>query len=705
MIFSYKELKRLANLDKSIKLEDVNQAINSLGFEVEENIPFGNVAGVMFGKVLTLTKNPNADTLTVVELEFTDKGRTIQTNATNLQVGDVVVAFVPGSSKDGVEFGSKELQGIMSEGMLTSIGEFGVDKDLVRDTHEGIMTYNYITDLSIDPIEELGLRDILIDVDILSNRPDAQSYLVMAKELAAYFRTTPLKLETNKASLDSNIKTKESKLGSLAMLEAKVDFTIKPNEQILLAKSGIKSINDIVDLTNLTLIMTGQPTHAYDKTKVGTEFSIDLASKEVETLGSNKVNLEKNLVILADGEVASVAGVIGLESNKVTADTNEVIFELGLFDSKLIRESMKAIKLSPKAAVQSSKNIGVGSVELAIEYLSSKLNNFSEAVGVKAQPKREIDFSLNSTSLLAGFDITKHEKFDDVSKALASLGFIFNKDTVEIPSYRYDIDSSQDINEELFRFFGYNTFEPVAPKFNAPEVHIVTDHKETIAARGYNEVSTYTLISEEKNVINPFEFEEVIKLETFVSKEREVIRSSQAVSVLEIIEYNNKRGMHNVSIFSEGMISNGIFTHTLASTTKTFEEMKADVVNIMNENITFERTDNKELHPGVSAIIKLDGKQVGWIGKVNPLHTTTEAFIAELILDEAKHISKVEEYSNEPLKKRDITFELKEREELSSHIDSLNAESIEIIDIFEKDGIKKVTVRLTVTDDQIKELG
>jgi len=87
------------------------------------------------------------------------------------------------------------------------------------------------------------------------------------------------------------------------------------------------------------------------------------------------------------------------------------------------------------------------------------------------------------------------------------------------------------------------------------------------------------------------------------------------------------------------------------------------------------------------------------------LHTTTEAFIAELILDEAKHISKVEEYSNEPLKKRDITFELKEREELSSHIDSLNAESIEIIDIFEKDGIKKVTVRLTVTDDQIKELG
>ncbi len=704
MIFSYKELKRLASLDGSIKLADVTNAINSLGFEVENEIPFGNVAGIKFGKVLTLEKNPNADTLNVAKLEFDDKERTIQTNANNLSVGDVVIAFVPGSSKGDVTFAEKELQGIVSEGMLTSISEFGVEEDLVRDSHEGIMTYNEITDLSVDPIKYLGLRDILIDVDVLSNRSDAQSYSVMAKELAAYFNTSPLGVEVKKANIDSSIKVDNNKQDSLVMFEADADFEILAPEQILLAKSNIKSVNNIVDLTNLTLIMTGQPTHAYDKESVGESFKAETSSDNVVVFGEKEVQLENNLVITSDNKVVSVAGVIGLESTGVSKDTKKFVLEVGNFDSKEIRNSMKKVKLSTAASVQSSKNFGNGTTKLALDYLASKLNHFSEPVGFETLKTKSIDFTFNSTSLLAGFDITKHDKWNSVLKSLEALGFVFNKEQVELPSYRYDINSSQDINEEIFRFFGYNTFEPVAPKWNANEIKVITDHKTTIAARGFNEVTTYTLISKAKNVINPFGFEKAISLDTFVSKEREEIRLSQAISLLDVIEYNSKRGIHDISIFSEGMIGEGVFTHAIASTTKTFEQMKSDIVNILPEGIEFVRSDNKELHPGVSATINLNGKQIGWVGKVHPIHTKVDAFIAEFILDNNSYIDKMSEYSSEPLKKRDITFELKDKEELSSYIKDIDAVKIDVIDTFIKDDIKKITVRLTLTDAQIEKL-
>ena len=704
MIFSLHELKRLAGLDNKVKLSDINNAINSLGFEVESNTPFGNVSGIKFGKVLKLEKNPNADTLTVVDLEFEDKNRVIQTNATNLKVGDVVVAFVPGSSRGDITFGAKELQGIMSEGMLTSLGEYGIDKELVREEYEGIMTYNDVTDLSMDPVEYLGLRDILIDIDVLSNRSDAQSYMVMANEIAAYFKVEMPKLNQNKSSLKSNIKIENGKSESLVMMESTNDFSITIKEQILLAKSGIKSINDIVDLTNLTLIMTGQPTHAYDKDSVGKNFTASLSSDNVVIFGGKEVAMKNNLVIKSDDKVVSMAGVIGLENTGVNKETKDFVLELGIFNGKDIRSSMKKVKLSTRASIQSSKNFGYGTTKLALEYLSSKLNTFSEPVNTKKDKVKELKYNVKSASILAGFDMTKHEKWNDVVESLELLGFKFLVDLVQIPSYRYDIESYQDLNEEIFRFFGYNTFEPKAPKLTASPIKSQDNIKTRIAARGYNEVVTYSLISKVKNVVNPFDFKETTVLETFVSKEREVIRSSQAISLLDVIEYNQKRGMNDVSIFAEGMIGNGLNTFAIASSIRTFEEMKSDVVNLLPSGIIFKRMVNKDFHEGVSAQIFLGDENIGWIGKVHPSHSTINAFIAEFTLENAKYISKVSEYSNDPLKTRDVTYELSAKQELGSHIEKDGAFSVKVIDEFKKEDINKVTVRYTLSDEQIEKL-
>ncbi|GFR95725.1 phenylalanine--tRNA ligase beta subunit [Elysia marginata] len=190
MRFSYKELKRLASLPEKVTIEEVAKAINSIGFEVEATFPFGDVEGIKFGKVLEVSKNPHGDKLNVCKIEFDDKTRIIQSTATNVVPGKVIIAFVPGSRAGGITFGEKKMKEIVSEGMLSSLTELGVSKDLVRDSYqEGIMFYDEVKDLSLDPVDYLDLQDTIIDVDILSNRSDAQSYYVMARELAAYFKT------------------------------------------------------------------------------------------------------------------------------------------------------------------------------------------------------------------------------------------------------------------------------------------------------------------------------------------------------------------------------------------------------------------------------------------------------------------------------------------------------------------------------------
>ncbi|WKX02194.1 phenylalanine--tRNA ligase subunit beta [Candidatus Mycoplasma mahonii] len=706
MIFSYNELKRLANLPNNITPEKMSDAINSIGFEVEESISFGNIEGVKFGKIIEIYKNPNGDKLTVTKIQFDDKERIIQTTAKNLENNRIVLALIPGSKLNGIEIQSKELKGIISEGMLTSISEIGIHAEYVRpEQHDMITLYEDNIDLSSDPVEYLGLKDTLFNIDILSNRSDARSYLIMAKELSGYFKTTQLDLSKNKSTLSSTIEVSNGSEKSLVLIEAQKDFKITIKEQIFLGKNKIKSISDIVDLTNLTLIMTGQPTHAYDKNNVGTKFKTSLSSEEVTVFGGKKIKLNNNIVITSDDKVVSVAGVIGLEDTAINKATKDFIIELGIFDIKKIRNSMKVVKLDTQASIQSSKNIGIGTTSLAIEYLSSKLKTFSRPINFIDKNQILVNYTMDKASSLAGFDITTHPRYANAISSLESLGFEFLENKVSIPTYRHDIESYQDLNEEIFRFIGYNSFEASKPQIMPTDIRHITDYKGKICAMGYNEVQTYSLISKELNNVNPFNFDNEIVLETFISKQREVIKYSQAITLLSVIDYNQKRGIKDISIFSKSMIGDGIQTFGMASTTKSFLNMKRDAIQLLPKGATFKRTYLSSLHNGVSATIELNGNMIGWIGKVHPSLTNVDAYIVELILNNKNYSKKIIPYNDAPLKSRDITFELKEGEEIGNFIKNINATEINVIDEFKQGELNKVTVKLILTDKQINELG
>ena len=701
MKFSLIKLRELANLSKEkYSLEQITTAINSLGFEVEEVTKFADVEGIKFGKVIQTSKNENSNKLTICRIKFDDKERTIQTTATNVKEGMTILAFVPGARRGDITFGAKEMAGVLSEGMLTSIGELGFDKELLHPRHDGITEYHF--DISDDPIKVLKLQDYIIDVDILSNRSDANSYIVMAKELSAYFNTEMKEFKSKEATFKSKLEVKTGEAKALSFIEVNNDFDLTLDDELLLYKSGIKSINKFADLSNLILIMTGQPAHAYDANKITGPITSSYKSEKVKAF-RKEVELNKNLVITSGNNIVAIAGVIGIENYEVNENTSKAIIELARFNTKDIRKNMVNAKLQSKAGIQSAKILGSGTTKLAIDYIASKANSFSEVVNFVEEKQEEVKFSTIALSRVFGFNISEDKKYPIIINQLEKLGFKIFNDLIKVPTYRIDVTTQQDINEEFFRFYGYNNLKPTPPKVDAPRVKSCNDKSSLLAAKGYVEVLTYTLVNEKESKINPWAIDKTLELETFISKHHQFIRNTQLVSINKVIEYNMKQKIVSLNIFESGYINSSISTTALASTTKTFDQVLQDVIEIVGD-VEVQREVIDGLHPNISAKLLKDEKVIGIIGKVHPTLSKTEYIFAEFINKEDKFKFKFNEFQALPLKHIDVTYELKDRKELSSYISKSQFFKVEVIDSFIDNDIRKITVRYIGNDEQLKEL-
>ncbi|MGZ9428810.1 phenylalanine--tRNA ligase subunit beta [Mycoplasma sp. 1012] len=704
MIFSYKKLRQLANLDAKITLENVLEAINSIGFEVESYQKFNNIEGVKFGRIKNIYKNPNADKLNVCEIEFADKDRVIQTVATNVKQNDYVMAFVPGSTNGKMIFAEKKLQGINSEGMLVSLNELGFDTNLVWDEFkEGIFTFQKVN-LQENPLDLFDLDDYLIDIKILSNRSDANSYLIMAKELAAFFLSEPLNINYKNPTFNSNFIIKNNENNLLTGIEAKKDGNFKLNIQdsFLLLKSGIKLVSPIVDLTNLTLIMSGMPTHAYNKNTIKSPLQPQIFSGKFEALGNKIVDFTNALAIYdGNNQAVSLAGVMGAEKTSITKDTKEIIFEIGNFSIKDVRHTAKQLKIDSNSYKQSSKKVSLGTMLLGHHFLSNYLTEFSQIINLPKIEQKSIYFDINYINRIAGSEISKTERFATVKKSLEILSFEFKGEQIIVPNYRHDIEDIDDILEEVLRFYGFNNLILNQPKINSFLINRPNIIKEKISSSGFQEVWTYSLISKERNVFNPFDFKQNITLETFVSKEREEIRNSLAISLAEVIEYNQKRKITDISIFEVGMVNEFKNVLVLASTSYPFNQLKEVILNNVSENLTFKRAEDiNNFHTGTTALIYHNNTLVGWIGKISPYLNISDALFAEINLDAIEKEKVIfKEYDNSPLKSRDITFSLTKRESIENVINELyalyqNIFSIKIKDKFETEIEVKITLNI-----------
>ncbi|VEU70728.1 phenylalanine--tRNA ligase subunit beta [Mycoplasmopsis glycophila] len=715
MVFSLNYLNTFFK-NKKLNAKEVEVALNELGIEVEGIEEFSDVKGLLFAKVLEVFQNPNSDRLDVVKVETKQGVFQIQTNNRILKPGDLTICFPVGSSKGEQVFGEVTLKGEISQGMMGALAEIGYNWELLEDQNQLLVLPNDFATIEDDPMVKLGLDDIMIETSVTANRNDANSYYVLAKELASFYDLEfTFDIKKVQDTFVSNLIVNSNDAEELTFLEVKGNTENSFAEKLLLAKHGISSkFSWAVNLTNLTLINFGVPTHVYDRNKIGSKIEASYYTGKITVLGGKEVEVNDVLAIKDENKVISLASVMGLEDTKADLATNDFAFEIGIFSSKDIRHGAKEIKLNSNASNQGSRKISKELAHLAMLFVRSYCSNLelSQIINpIIIEPKHKIAW--DEKKLTQYSNITNHQIFDEAKQKLTKLGFEFSDDYVLVPNYRYDIQIFEDIIEEIFRFYSYANF-PALPVKNTPLKTQKRDmFKKILAHSGFSEARTFSLVSNEKNFLNPFNFDQSIALLTFVSKEREEIRNSIITSLAEVVEYNQKRKMENINLFEKGMINNNHMVFGFASTTKTFDELKQDIVNFTKQtNLSFvPLTNNPHIHPNCSARIEKDGKMVGWIGKIHPKYDQTNAFYAEILKDVVLKDSNFEKFvsiDNTPLKSIDLTFELSYDELISSYIDEIkqtaNIFEVKQLDDYKKADTHNVTIRVYADDENIQKL-
>ncbi|MGV2393797.1 UNVERIFIED_CONTAM: phenylalanine--tRNA ligase beta subunit-related protein [Campylobacter lari] len=388
---------------------------------------------------------------------------------------------------------------------------------------------------------------------------------------------------------------------------------------LFLAKHNIQAKGLFaIDLTNIILLLTGTPAHAYDKAKINGDLTCVKYSGKIEILGKKIVDVNNVLVIKDKEKVISLACVMGCENSCVDENTKDVVFEIGSFDAKTIRHGAKEIKITSNSSIQGGKSINQQMVKNGIELLrfmcQSNNNSVSQIINLpKVKKGKSVLQNRRKLAIYSNCLFKSLKPFKETEKILEEIGFIITKNRIIAPTYRSDIENYEDIIEEYFRFYGYTNFKPIAPLLEPFKINKISFNKQSLMSMGYNEVRTFTLVSNELNKLNPFNFEKTVKLTTFVSKEREEIRNSIITSLIEAAEYNLKRKITNINFFEYGMINHNQFVYGLASNTKTFDEIKYDVANFLKRDdlVFVPFKDNEFIHPNTSAKIYLDNIFIG----------------------------------------------------------------------------------------------
>lgn len=718
MLFSLNYLKKISNLSSKINDEEIIAAFNNLGFEVEKVIQMPRVAKLQFGKVLKTYKNPHGNKLTVCEIMFSDKTRLIQTTAQNVVHGKIVLACVDGSQIENHVFTSKILQKIVSEGMLTSATELGLSGKLLFGDDEGISFYDEISDLNINPIDYLGLNDTIIDLAILPNRPDANSYLIMAHELAAYFHSNLQTLvdKTLRKDKQTSLVIKDLANNVLAAIETANLYKLSFFEKTLIVKSGLQVSDDINDLASLTFLMTGQVIHTLDRDKIGNKLQITkILQQKMIAINQQQIRLDQNNLVISDEKnIIALAGIDVVKQFGANNLSKNVVFIFGQFEHSSVQKNISSVNYVNSKIMQMSKLSNHALIHFANTFLLSKLNDDYVCHNLPILTKKTpIIYDNKTINQWAGFDLTKTSLFSQTLASLKILGFAITPKTITPPWYRHDVILMQDIIEEIFRFYNYNNFTLVAPAFSNFKVSELNDYDALLVAQGFNEVITYFLTSATANQFNPFGFKNQLDLLHPISNLRAQLRNSIVISLQEIAEYHFKNKINTFDFFEISQIHDGKKVLGLCSTSRNFNEFKRVLLNIFGDVLVFKHEKNAFLHPNFSANIYYQNQHIGYIGKLNPHLFNYDVLFCELMLDKillnvSRTIFKMQAYEALPLKVRDITIDLQSHFSIAHTVNQIKQIDgifdVAIIDKFVQKAITKVTLRISGNEQAIKEL-
>lgn len=768
MKISKKWLERYMDLGQR-SMDEIATTVTNAGFEVEDIVPLSQGTNLVIGEVLTCKDHPDSDHLHITTVNTGDQVRPIVCGAPNVAAGQKVIVALPGAKLPGGEIKSGKIRGEVSDGMICSLAELGVDKHTLSEAQlSGIEVLDQDAPVGhTDPLGYLGYDDTVLDIGLTPNRADCQAAWNMASETAAILNI-PCQLPevAGAADIASDVPTQlkiVSETEKCPHFYGKVvnSVTIKPSPkwmQELLRASGMNSINNVVDISNIVMLETGQPMHFYDKNALPhQEITVkDNLDTDYTTLDGETYHLQSgDVVITSNGQPIGIGGVMGGNDSKVEDNTQGIIIECASFDHVSIRNTARRLNLNTESSIRYQKGIEPlaakkaidRAVDLLIQYADAK--DFEQTVefGCDHYEEKTITCTVEQINHRLGTDFAKEEIVDVFARLNLEPTVEGTTITVKVPSTRLDLEGMADLSEEVIRMIGYDRLPSTLPVMEMTEGKLNPQQRQRrfiqtfLCENGLQDAITYTLVSSTKKENAIFSTGDALELPTPLSEERRYLRTSILPSLLESAAYNHSRGNKGVNMFeiSELTSTQGVIEHLAivltgamnenrwlkTSTPADFYTLKGLVETILersgiSENRLFFKPNQKDtthFHPGRSAEVYIGKDLIGLMGEIHPLYANEvglkHAVMAELDLDQILETKKSKirftPVSKYPAVYRDLAFVVEKDLPASKIVEvikrsgKLGKESIvknvDVFDVYEGEhvGEHEKSIALTMT--------
>ncbi len=614
------------------------------------------------GHVLTCEPHPDSDHLHVCTVDVGTETLAIVCGAPNIAAGQKVVVALDGAILPG-DFNIKKskIRGIESNGMICSLEELGIDHKYHQEDGIHVLPADAIP--GSDPLAVLGFDDDIIDLDLTPNRADLLSMMGVAYDVAAMLSVLVRFRDPQVVEVEEkNPVAVASQASECRSYYARVikDVIVAESPEWLKARliaAGIRPISNIVDVTNYVMLETGQPLHAFDYDKIGTDqIIVRTAGKDTRftTLdGKERVLVPEDLVITDGVRPIALAGVMGGQATEVGADTTAILLESAVFDSIRIRKTSKRLDLRSESSIRFERGLDPNRTRLACDRaaeLFTLLANGRVLEGVATYETQNLEplpvrLEIAKINGVTGY----HYEALLLADIWKRLGFAYTIEndtfTVMVPTRRQDIKTYQDLIEEAVRISGYQLIPTTlhAAAFNGYLTDIQKKRRlvrQTLQTLGFDEVIGYTLVTPEMAVDFDAEPMDKIRLLHPMTEERSVLRHSLVPSLLAILDYNLKRKAENIALFEigKGYTMTAETEYVAGVMSGNWQESRwQDQVDPINffvvkgilealfaaltvKNVRFVKPTKERnlLHPGITAEIVVGDESIGIVGKLHP---------------------------------------------------------------------------------------
>ena len=769
MLISLNWLKQYIDLD-GIEINEMENALTMIGQEVEKiEIAGSNLENVVTAKIIEKEMHPDSDHLTVCKVDNGKEILQIVCGASNHKAGDkVVLAQIGARLSEDFVIKKGKIRGKESCGMLCSEVELGIGSD-----KDGIIILPEDAPVGVPFKDYLGINDTVFELEITPNRPDCLSHIGIARELSAYYSKelkypeTEIKSEIEEKTSDNvKVSIEDSNLSRRYVTRILKNVTVKESPKWLkerIEAVGLRSINNIVDVSNFILMEMNHPNHVFDLDKIeGNEIKVKSAVKgdKLVTLDEQERELEDGDIVICDSKkILALGGVMGGLDSEVTDNTKNILLEVAQFNPQNVRKTSRRLTLSSDSSYRFERGIDV---EDSIKVINRLANLIQEVAGgeilngyVDVYPvpheNKVAELNFERLNRFVG-KVIPREKVIEILRNL-EIDVKDNGDTLTLtaPSYRDDLELEQDYFEEVIRMYGFDNIENILPrvdinKNSTLDTTKLTDKVKTICASvGLKEVINYSFIP--KDALQKLKFtgvskDKLIDISNPITEDFVTMRPTLLYSLIKNAKDNMNRNVSNIRFFEVsrtfekaeelakedikvGIILAGENDKTLWNPKPVhydFYDLKGIVEEIFSklkfQSFSIKRSVQTEFHPGRSADVFVGKEYIGSFGEIHPDVLENFGLDKKTILVAEFNIELIKKYINKPFVyqgivkypavPRDLALVMNENILVGDVLKTIEkidkkVEKVELFDIYQGIGVepgkKSVAISILLRDD------